>query len=241
MIVAYLVVTIMLVSCNKDDTPKDVFLLEEILWLGSSDIYRHVLEYDSHDRIIKYTYYCEDLPLFVNSIIYNKDGDLVECTYNFFEGFSSSPEKTYKFIKIDNLIYTGYGIIELNEQGLPIKYTRIEQEETLIWQNGNLVKHTMVNSGSTQYQVISTFTHDNMKSPFYNCKTPKWFILWFLDAHVGYEHYCNVNNIIEQELIMNDEIFDVDPIDYTYNDNGFPATSKQRRTTTTSVYRYLKR
>jgi len=237
-----LAITFMLASCDKEDKTKedtakeDVLLLEEILWI-SSDTYRHVFKYDSHDRIIKYYYYKEDILLFVNSIIYNKEGDLVECTKKFFEGFASYPERTYKFIKIGNLIYPDYGVFELNEQGLPIKYKVNEQVHTFLWQNGNLVKHTMVNPGSTQYQVISTFTYDNMKSPFYNCKTPKWFILWFLDWGVVHEDYCNVNNIIDQEVIMNEEIFNSDPIDYTYNDNGFPSTSKQRRI----LYRYLKR
>ena len=240
-IIACLVVTIMFASCDKDDAPKkDVFLLEEIMWFAS-DTGRHVFEYDSHERIIKYSYYYNsDLPYLVNSLIYNADGDLVEVTLNVYEGPSLFAERTTKFIKRGNLIDTSYGIIELNGQGLPIKYTRIDQEETLIWQNGNLVKRVFVDVGSTPFQSISTFTHDNKYSPFYHCKTPKWFFIWFMGVGELYG-YWNVNNMIDQELIANDEIRDIPPIDYTYNDNGFPATSKQQRTVTTSVYSYLKR
>ena len=243
MIVACLAVTIGFASCDKDDTSKkDVFLLEEILYLGSSDIYRHDFEYDSHERIIKSTYYNKnDLPLFVNSLIYNADGDLVEVTLNFFEEFSSFPDRTTKFIKIDNMIYANYGvIIELNGQGLPVKYKIYEREETLTWKNGNLVKRTIVDEGSTQYQVISTFTHDNMKSPFYHCKTPKWFFIWFMGMG-GFERFCNDNNMIDEELIVNGEFWNTFPFDYTYNNNGFAASSKQQKTVTTSVFRYLKR
>ena len=115
-----------------------------------------------------------------------------------------------------------------------------QQEETLIWQNGNLVKRVVVGTGSTPYQSISTFTYDNKNSPFYHCKTPKWFFIWFIGVGELYG-YWNVNNMIDEELIVNDEIRDIDPIDYTYNDYGFPATSKQQRTVITSVYSYLKR
>ena len=240
-ITACLTVTIMLVSCDKDDvSKKDVFLLEEILWLAS-DTGRHVFEYDSHERIIKYFYYYKsDLPNLVNSLIYNADGDLEEVTLKVYNGASLSAERTTKFIKIDNIINTSYGVIELNEQGLPIKYTRSRQEETLIWQNGNLVKRIFVDKGSSPYQWISNFTYDNKNSPFYHCKTPKWFFIWFF-GEGGLDAYWNVNNKIDQEFISNDEIQATYTTDYTYTDNGFPATSKQQRTVTTSVYSYFER
>jgi len=240
---ACLVVIIMLASCNKDEAPKeDVFLLEEILWAGS-DIYRSVFEYDSHERLIKHTYFNNnDLPLIVDSLIYNAEGDLVECTLNFFDAFSSLPGRITKFIKRDNMIYANYGvIIELNGQGLPVNHKIYEDEETLIWQNGNLVKREKVGVlSSAPLHSISTYTHDNRKSPFYHCKTPKWFFIWFMGMG-GFDGFSNANNIIEQKTIVNDDIWDIPPIDYTYNNNGFPATSRQQRTVTTSIYRYLKR
>jgi hypothetical protein len=243
MIAACLAVTIGFASCDKDNAPKeeDVFLLEEILWLAS-DIGRHVFEYDSHERIIKYSYYYNsDLPYLVNSLIYNADGDLVEVTLSVYEGLSLFAERTTKFIKIDNLINTSYGIIELNGQGLPIKYTRSSQEETLIWQNGNLVKRVFVDAvNSSQSQIKSTFTYDNMKSPFYHCKTPKWFFIWFL-GQGGLAGYWNVNNIIDEEIIINDEIQDILPYSYTYNDNGFPVSSNRLKHATTTEFRYMKR
>ena len=132
-IAACIAVTLVFASCNKDDTPKeDVFLLEEILWLASDGIGSHVFEYDSHERIIKYSYRYKDLQVYDSSLNYNADGDLVEVNLKGFNGFSLLFDKTITFIKRDNIIYTNYGKIELNEQGLPIKYTRSSQEETLI-------------------------------------------------------------------------------------------------------------
>ena len=72
-IAACLAATIGFASCDKDNASKeDVFLLEEILWLASDGIGSHIFEYDSHERIIKYSYYYNsDLPYLVNSLIYN--------------------------------------------------------------------------------------------------------------------------------------------------------------------------
>jgi hypothetical protein len=241
-ITAYLAITITFASCNKEDTPKgDMFLLEEVLLLGSGDIGRLVFEYDSHERIIKYSYYYNsELPSYVHSLTYNADGDLVTFTQTYFEELSFYPDRTTNFIKRDNIVYTSYGgTIELNAQGLPIKYLSGGREETLVWQNENLIKTDLVQGiSSPPYQTTSTFTYDNMKSPFYHCKTPKWFFIWYMNALYG---HWNVNNMIGHKLIFNDgEIWDYQ-YNYTYNDNEFPATLKPQQTVTTSIFRYLKR
>ena len=136
-----------------------------------------------------------------------------------------------------------YGIFELNEQGYPVNlktenYVREHfrgsdyWSTTIVaftWQNGNLTKTEWEREdidGSSAGTL--TFTHDDKKTPFYHCNTPKWILWWlnycnwngFNEYYGGHNYGYNENNIKTETRKGGTTI----TYDYTYNDNGFPVT-----------------
>jgi len=194
----------------------DVFLLEEMYY----DSWRTVFEYDNQDRILKMTHYQDDGNLYgYTTLTYDPaTGDLVEKIERDKQNTELLKET---YIKNGNTIsWGGWGEIVLNPQGLPEKYTfnNMIDIQNFTWQNGNLTKEE---GGS-----IGTFTYDDKKSPFYHCKTPKWFLL-----RVWERHLCSVNNIKTETWG-----YGVETHGYVYNDDGFPTTRTAYDETQTFTY-----
>ena len=150
------------------------------------------------------------------------------------------------------------GELELNAQGLPVKLTSENEQTqgmdclqrnvwsytvTLTWQNGNLIKvnwkresesdrkcwweeesksEKSSNTGTVNY------THDDNKTPFYHCNTPKWALWWFNycswngynENYQGNNYGDNKNNIKTETREDGKTI----TYEYTYDNDGFPAT-----------------
>jgi len=197
-----------------------IFLLEEIL---EGNGRRTVFEYDDKDRILKISYYRFDGSAdWVFTLIYDPiTSDLVEI-----KGYDAqNPEDTDNetYIKNGNKITWGRGEIEL-AQGLPVKFT-MEGEGTSIftWENGNITKEEWEGW-------IGNYIYDDNKSPFYHCKTPKWFLLRWL----GFT-YCSVNNIKTVTSGGSNSTYK-----YTYNNDGFPV-ERTDPWDETCTYKYKKR
>jgi hypothetical protein len=216
-----------------------IILLEEIQGSGT----RFVFEYDNFDRVTKRSEYSENVLQWVETFKYSADGNSIEWK-------EENIVKT-TFVKNDKKITWEYDEddmhyeIELNAQGFPVKYTKewvgengdwYKLTSSLTWQNENLTKED-TNGGMKEeglefsFDSSITFTFDNKKSPFYHCKTPKWF-LWY-GNFFGYSH--NVNNI---KTLTRDGT-NTTTYEYTYDDDGVPVSRTGGGVTET--YKYKKR
>jgi len=216
---------------------KPVTLLEEL----QNGVVRIVYEYDNQNRLTKLSYYHDGQLNEVETYNYNAAGDLTELKVE----YPTSPESDEKvtFSKIGNKItftkFNGLYEFEVNAQGLPVKYLYEmvydsdnwnKQTTTFTWQNGNLTKEIYVDEqkwkedgevwGSSN-QATYTYTHDDKKSPFYHCKTPKWFLWWYVDRG-----FCNENNIRTTTQKWEGEEPVTHEFAYEYNADGFPVTQK---------------
>jgi len=210
----------------KNEDP--VLLLKEI---ERSDGTRFVFEYDSQDRITKYTEYGDNgQPDWVNTLTYNAQGDLI--------GYKDN-EITVAYTKNGNKISFvddegGYTEIELDDQAFPVKTTYTwgtwyNATTTFTWQNGNLTKMEMVDEWNKYSEVTSfTYTYDDKKSPLYYCKTPVWFLS------------CEGYDITNNKKTWNEGTLDETYV-YTYNKDGFPVTRKASDNNITDIYIYIKK
>ena len=157
------------------------------------------------------------------------------------------------------------GELELNVQGLPVKLTYEKVEDwgtdfitnrstytivTLTWQNENLTKTNWESETETEtkfwweeewkFEKSSStgtvaYTHDDKKTPFYHCNTPKWALWLFYyfgrDANYGY----NKNNV--KNVTMEDG--NTVTYEYTYNDDGLPITRTWSDETITYTETYI--
>jgi len=197
----------------KEEETGPVYLLTEM------DIHGDVtkFEYDDQNRITKITN-----GTYVKTITYNNDGELDSYVYAHGKNF------TYKRNGNKITVYDGktvYGKIDLNAEGLPKneKYTGDcsdcpEQSINREYENGNMT------AVRRQDDWFDNYTYDNKKSPFYHCKTPKWFLLAFLDYD------------IKNNTLTNYAWFEysstLDSASYTYNEAGFPLTQKIKKKAT---------
>ena len=222
-------------------------LLEEV----QRDVIRYVYEYDNQNRIMKRSDYNNVGPYCVNTFNYNANGDLIELK-------KENPNNPADFSLVtfsksgDKITIVEEGSpleeIELNLQGLIVKHTTLNDNgdgnwckniSIFIWQNNNITKEELVfqwkegeDEDSTSYRTI-TYTHDDKKSPFYHCNTPKWFLRWW-----QYERdYCSENNIKTEEWEGDESVFET--YEYIYNSDGFPETRIAWEKTVT--YKYIKR
>ena len=227
-------------SCEKEDEKEEgVILLERS---NQSAYHNHstytLYEYDAQRRITKRSvYYYPEILYSAYTLTYYVDRILLE--------YQSG--ETTTFIKNGNKISIDYGgyqtvEIELNAQGLPVKQTSIQvygssywemQTSTFAWENGNLIQQGWEQyreeDGIESYSIGTvTYTYDTMKSPFYNCTTPKWFLMYLLGIN-----YCSMNNM---ETAKSSEKYSskygansyvsTQTMENTYNDGGFLATRK---------------
>ena len=218
-IAACLTVT-MFASCKKDPMPDPVLLLEEISVAYGE---RFVFEYDDQDRIEKLTVYDISGQKFAFVIYkYNAVGDLEELII---EDIINSETILITLSRNGKIITSSDGeVIELNDQGFPVKYGVEPNIVTYTWENGNQIKEEWTGGGNT-------FTYyDDTKTPFFYSKTPKW-VLWLDWRSYGYHNANNIEKITESSGTRTYE--------YRYNDDDLPIEKKGLGFTET--YKYLKR
>ena len=213
---------------DKTSAPIEVKPVTLLLKRETSDGWRAEYEYDKQNRITKRNIYsiANGQLRNVETLKYNStNGDLEELERKFLD----DPTQNHKitFTKNGNKItaYTNNGIVfyefELNPQGLPAKYTANEINTVYTWQNGNLTKKETDISGIGS---VENYTYDDKKSPFYHCKTPRWYLLqyegWYLHS---------VNNFINfsgywtnDENTLYNSIYEYDYL----NVEGFPVSRK---------------
>jgi len=230
-VIACLTVT-MFASCKKDPTPDPIFLLEE-RQVGTE---RYVYEYDDQNRLTKRSRYENGILQGVDIFKYDPDGHLEELEYgNLKHTFTKNGDK---------ITFDYHGVlaeIELNAQGHFVKRKSVNEysksTQTFTWQNGNLTKveaeYENIHDAGTWTR---TYTHDNKKSPFYYCKTPKWVLWLWLVA----EEY-NENNIETVETIDEVEGDDYYEHEYTYNTDGLPTKRTASWGGEPTTYKYMKR
>ena len=172
----------------KDNGNTDAVQLPETISILANGIF----EYDEKNRITKITGDAD--------FTYGYDGDdLVSFSVGEMEITFSKPVNN----KITRTEVYGEGqphttTIELNEQGYLSYYL---EEGDYSWayeyQNGNLVKKTRMSDDPNFKGIIlsiTTYTYDDKTSPFYNCKTPKWFLGMFFELFEDVS-LANRNNI----------------------------------------------
>ena len=213
--------------------------------------------YDSQNRITQY------YRNYITFMDYNAEGDLITYQQSMGQGkggqatFSKNDNK----ITFNNFIRPAFGAsselngeLELNDQGLPVKLTSeyvsryvdsgvlsyeywTYTDILLTWQNGNLTKINWKKEDENGSSAgTKTYTHDNKKTPFYNCNTPKW-ALWWLDYYGHNKNYGYNENNIKTETM---EDGSTRTYEYTYNDDGFPVkrTWVDETITYTETYTY---
>ena len=201
-------------SISVEVNTNDVYLLKEIHTVSSWGTYIGVFEYDDQNRIIKYG---------DATLSYNNAGDLVSFV---------SDDYTETFTRVGNTITVKYDdyyppdIIELNEEGLPIKWDMGGQIFIYHWDNnGNANQLDDIDAYGDEEVIDNIFslTFDNMNNPFKNCNTPKWFKIIYFGIDGLWSAGMN-NNVLEvrRENGTFEGLFE-----YTYNSGGYPVTLKQ--------------
>jgi len=215
----------------------DVYLVTEILRVFEDGFSSTTFEYDDQNRITRIIQ-SEEWGTWSETLSYNSAGDLVSITFN--DGNVTT------FNRIGNIITLTWQdesyseTFELNAQGLLEKWTWEDvdggnwwkQVFTFQYQGKNMIELTsewenMEDGEHFSGSEIGILTYDDRKSPFYNCNTPQWFLLFaFIDDYYGiYNNVKTVNSEGEWSLMF----------EYTYNDAGFPTS----RTVTERRRRYL--
>jgi hypothetical protein len=206
-------------------------------------------EYDQQNRIMKYLYYIPNkygaITLVHTLTFIYQSGDLVQVmseqaiSENVFQRGYYDFEKSGNHINIrtssgENDEYAFSSSLELNSDRLPVKYNENLSIDgnpyrtiTYQFQNGNLVetvvKGKLNNDGLFTSSTI--FTYDDKKSPFFHCKTAKWFLFWYL------REMCSTNNVIEttsstsrfKSDVASDWENSTSKYEYVYDKDGFPT------------------
>jgi len=196
-------------------TLAQVQLLKTIIYKdGRYDKY----EYDNQNRITKILLYnSDDILRYTYTLTYTGE-DFVKVVYDDGNDNNSS---TTEFTKNGNVVTKTFisndnnyiEKIEVNNDGNPVKLESGEIVTTFEWIDGNIVKFSEWKDNIEIFCI--EFKYDNMKSPFYNWKTPKWCL--FFETEIM--RFCQ-NNMIEGSLCGGDVI---GIMTYEYDNAGFPT------------------
>ena len=209
-------------------------------YILDSDIY---LNYDDKGDLVEYHDYRSQLSRSMGAH-FSKKGDKITFTLN-----DHNCVSCFQTVK---------GEFELNAQGFPEKLTyekevkqgtdlitkwRTYADVSITWQDGNLTKTDWKNENEHEEKYryeeeskieksssagTTAYTHDDKKTPFSQCNTPKWFFWWidfFEHESVFYGNNKTYNkNNIKTETREEDGSTIAITYEYTYNDVGFPVT-----------------
>jgi len=180
------------------------------------------------------------------TLTYNGEGDLDSYEQ---ENFLSTWVGTYLLTRSGNKILfneeqnLGYGeeYVELNGE-LPVKYIvdfssteldglrRNTRYYVYEYQNGNLMKLTREDKNYLNEIIIwedndiVIYTYDDKKSPFYNCKSPKWWFVW-QEMGGSWNMGAFQNNVLTVQYNSTNPRTITNT--YTYDNAGFPQTMKR--------------
>jgi len=221
-----------------------VQLLESIYHDGKLSSEYEYDEQNRITKITSYNYNIDETlnNTIIKKYSYNNAGDLTSIFLEYPSHTQDNESTTYtKFGNIitwkkNNANYT----VVLNSKGVPekqtVEYTKVEfnsstmstfsyfvrETNTYQYTNDNVSKITFVMATgptsanvSTSYTSTQTYTHDNKKSPFYHCKTPKWIMI--LDGR------SIKNNILTEIHHHHDDDYGLFTSIYTYDSEGFPS------------------
>ena len=227
-ILNYLVVTVMVIvalsSCGKYNNRNEKLL--EIITIDSGPYTK--IEYDDKNRILKMSSYTETGELSYLETFTYSGNDLVKTVGEFFSYSEDEYKITREFTKTENIIsimQVSGGLLStstlyLNSDELPIKCVTETISGSYVTnyqiENGNLVKvaneETFGETKSTEYK------YGNKKSPYYSCKTPKWYMFWQA-GEMGSRNNVTEMKSSDDWSIKNDYVFDSD---------GYPTKRTQR-------------
>ena len=221
-------------SCEKDNDNNGPIQLLETISYGEK--WYKKFEYDTKNRITQILSYYEDEIGWVETFGYDGD-DLTLYVYgnpkNSNEGGStkilSSGGKL--ILTFDEEYSETY---DLDAQGNISGYQDSDYSSIWEYQNGNLIKITSVDTRYGELRTtVTTYTYDNKKSPYFHCKTSKWF---FQGDGVSIQ-----NNVLTRTRKSDDGYEDVETYEYTYDEVGFPLTSKEDGYEEITSYTYVKK
>ena len=217
--VAVITVSAILTSCDVDNSEK-VKLLKTIKNIHY-DVAYDKYEYDSQNRITKLLWYDDDGKLWGSKTFTYDGADLVKVIIVKSYTNISTEEFTRNgdVITIKCSYLYGTPSLHLNSDGLPDRQEVIMEDyyylDTYDYQNGNLVKYThkfCQKIDDDDFVIIAedntNYKYDDKKSPFYNCNSPKWYMIW------NFDWYGIHNNVIEKDDIT---------FKYGYDVDGFPT------------------
>ena len=236
LVIAALAVVAVFTSCNNDDNDgnDNIGLLLETITFDDGGYAQ--LEYDDKNRITIISEYSEECVDETTFTYIGNDLVKVVSVYSKMEFAKSGTKITFKGIWNNESIE---GTINLNKDGLPSKKEwKIEYDnnppyyilfvQTYEYLDGNLISFEIYQSSpiydvsapilvdggkNAKHITVEYHNYDDNKSPFYYCKTPKWYWICFSSEFVfGYKN--NPTNIFmdgaKSELI------------YEYNSDRFP-------------------
>ena len=200
----------------------DVYLVTEISIEGRGSI---KFEYDDLNRITE----IQNYRTYVLS--YDSEGDLISLKTDWNDAMSTFTKNDNKIIVHNDRNHNAESeILELNAQGLINKWIfesdYLSSTYIYQYQDRNLINLTVdrvyaqENDWEKSGTATATFTYDDKKSPFYHCKTPQWFFLFYFD-----ENQFGIQN---NPKTMDSDFYGGCSItyEYMYNENGFPHTRK---------------
>ena len=208
-------------SCQKDHNVK-VKLLETLTEpYGAYGKF----EYDSQNRLTKYSRYNSSGELLETRTLTYSGNDLVKAVFN-----SAS---FHEYTKIGNKITAIYSsddtqTWDLNSDGLLAKSVlEIVGNSQVIdyqYQKGNIVKYNYVYTyaeGGT-FKTFNEYKYDNKKSPMYSCTTPQWYLIY------SFKDISSTNNMTEEKWNVNPNTGagpyeDVYKYIYEYDSDGYPT------------------
>ena len=242
LVIAVLIVSATFISCNNDeyniDCDDDIdkaHLLETIIRSDGS-IYRK-FEYDNENRIQKIISFHEEGFEYTNTFYYNED-DLVKVSDNYYvkagEYYIYENAHEIEFSKREDKIifsekhsYSPDDIyittLELNSEGYPIGIIQGLRSRDYNITKSNLTSYLYMGFSSggagTSTETFYEYKYDNKKSPFYNCKTPQWYLIYeFLE--LGSQN--NATEILKTFNGSFSESKTTTKIKYIYDCAGFP-------------------
>jgi len=200
-------------KATTEDGETIVKLLEAVT--DGNGVLGYKYEYDNLNRIERISFG----ETYSAKFIYN-DGELVRI---------EKGAETEEYNKIGNTItitvksgeYVNTSKLYLNEDNLPSKYEYeygiLSSIKNYQYLNGNVNKifGTQTLDGHITEHSIE-YEYDNMKSPFYNCKTPKWYMIWYFQER----NSGTLNNIIR---VNGTENYVKGDYQYEYDLDGFPT------------------
>ena len=225
LIIAAILVLPALISCSKEK----VQLLDTITYDdGSYTKY----EYDNENRVTKISRYDKDgnENIGPTQTFFYSGNDLVkvalnsdsDSSFNLSLEFSKSENKIVVAIKNSNSDNVETASLYLDNDGLPAKYESETASDvvtssmvgTFEFHDGNLTKYSYKQTQDSIETLEGSlnFKYDNMKSPLYHCKTPRWW--WFI-----LENKSVQNNEIEMSNDNGEKV----EYKYEFDSAGYPT------------------